>query len=165
MRNTDLEHLTFIELLEEKVKVKAEISEMIAEKRVSGRPDDVLYRKWLRRMNARLSECVARHDEIRLMLAKRQQEGAKSQLRKPSPMWTAEQQAQRAALVADLQAGGADGLLLRIRRLMTNLCGGIPIDQLPIDETDRLTLRDTSIYLRRRYGSRNLKDALHEVSA
>lgn len=76
--NADLEHLNYTELLEERLKCRARISEIIAEKRVSGRPDDVLYRKWLRRINEEHSSQAYRLAQIKLGLHKRQMDGAEA---------------------------------------------------------------------------------------
>jgi hypothetical protein len=162
--NTDLEHLNFTELLEERAAVRARIREIIAEKAVTGRPDDHLYRKWLRRINAEQSAMADRSDQIKVMLAKRQHEHASTKGPK-EPLLTPEQhrdlEERRRKLREDLAAGGPDALLIRCRRVFNSLCDGIPYDDLPLDGDDRETLRDVSVYLRGRYGSTPVKEATH----
>lgn len=161
--NSDLEHLNFIELLEERAAVRERIREIVAEKAVTGRPDDQFYRKWLRGINAEQSALATRLDRIKVTLAQRQREHAATKGPK-APLLSLEQHAdlerRRQRLREDLVAGGPDALLVRCRRAFINLCGGTPLEELPLDDDDRATLRDVTVYLRTRYGSTPLKEQL-----
>lgn len=160
---SELEHLNFTELLGERAAARGRIREIIAEKAVTGRPDDRIYRQWLRSINAEHSALATRLDQIKVQLAKRQQEHATTKGPKSPPL-TSEQLAdleqRRAKLRADLIAGGPDALLVRQRRVVTKLCGTFPEGGVPLDDDDRSTLRDVSVYLRTRYGSTPLKEDL-----
>jgi hypothetical protein len=162
--NDDLAHLNYAELLEERTAVKARIREIVAERAVTGRPDDARYRRWLRGINFEQHQMADRLDQIKLHLARGQQLLAAKKT--PSgetlpPHQLADLEERRAKLRADLAAAGPDALLLRVRRLLAHILGGVPFEELPLDDDDRETLRSVSVYLRARYGTTPTKEFVH----
>jgi hypothetical protein len=161
--NADLAHLNFTELLEERLTVRTRIREIVAERAVTGRPNDHQYRRWLSGINHEQSILAGRFDRIKLELAKRQaaaQKGPKLPLLPPEQQ--ADLEARRVRLRDAIAEGGPDALLIGMRRIFTRLWEGVSAEEIGLSAEERETLGAVSLYLRQRYGSAPVKEATHE---
>lgn len=186
----DLESLTFEQLVQERASVKAEIAEITAQLRDASRrpasPEDDSgewedYRAWRRRARWALVYRGKEFEAIKALLVQRLEERrqlnaeqraqnlARHVAEQPKALKTPEQwaahhaqiAAQKATLLEDLRdEGGADALLLRVKRVLSHLLpagvGHVAMVE-RLDETDQQTLADLSVYLLNRYGRANVK--------
>lgn len=162
-QDADLAHLNWVELLEERNVVRERIREIVAERAVTGRPNDRHYRRWLSGINYEHSALAGRLDRIKLELSKRQaaeaaKKGPKADMLPPEQQVALDER--RARLRAAIAEGGPDGLLIGMRRIFSRLWEGVPVEDIGLTDEDRELLGAVGTYLRQRYGSTPVKEAL-----
>lgn len=159
--NADLAYLNWQELTAERVALRIRSREIHAERAVTGRPDDRLYRRWVRSVNAEQSAILTRLDHIRAEFSRRH---ALLPVKQPGghpAQPNADLEERRARLKQAIEDGGPDGLLIGCRQIFTRLWEGLPLEALPLTPDERDTVRAVSIYLRSQYGSTPVKEASH----
>ena len=157
--NPDLAHLTWQELTEERARLRTRSREIHAERAVTGRPDDRLYRRWRRSINAEQSAILDRLDAISAEFSRRAPPRP-ARPKGPPVVPSPDLEERRRRLRAAIAEGGPDALLIGYRRLFSRLWSGRDLDEVGLTPEEQDTLRAISLYLRDRYGSTPVKEAM-----